>query len=88
MICMDKKRRIELRGLAQKLEATVHVGKEGASQMVVDEIVTQLDKHKLVKVRVLQSIERSREEIADELAKASESVLVEIRGRTIVLAKD
>jgi RNA-binding protein len=88
MICMDKKRRIELRGLAQKLEATVHVGKEGASQMVVEEIVRQLDKHKLVKVRVLQSIERSREEIADELAKASASFLVEIRGRTIVLARD
>jgi len=88
MICMDKKRRIELRGLAQKLEATVHVGKEGASKMVVEEIARQLDKHKLVKVRVLQSIERSREEIADELVKASGSVLVEIRGRTIVLAKD
>jgi RNA-binding protein len=88
MICMDKKRRIELRGLAQKLEATVHVGKEGASQMVVEEIVRQLDKHKLVKVRVLQSIERSREEIANELAKASASFLVEIRGRTIVLARD
>jgi len=88
MICMNKKRRIELRGLAQKLEATVHVGKEGASQMVVEEIVRQLDKHKLVKVRVLQSIERSREEIANELAKASASFLVEIRGRTIVLARD
>jgi RNA-binding protein len=88
MICMDKKRRIELRGLAQKLEATVHVGKEGASLMVVEEIVRQLDKHKLVKVRVLQSIERSREEIANELAKASASFLVEIRGRTIVLARD
>ena len=88
MICMDRKRRIELRGLAQKLEATVHVGKEGATQTVVEEIVRQLDKHKLVKVRVLQSLERSREEIADELAQASGSVLVEIRGRTVVLAKE
>jgi len=88
MICMDKKRRIELRGLAQKFDATVHVGKEGVSHKVVEEIVRQLDKHKLVKVRVLQSLERSREEIADELAKASGSDLVEIRGRTVVLAKE
>jgi RNA-binding protein len=88
MIRMNKKRRIELRGLAQKLEATVHVGKEGASQMVIEEIVRQLDKHTVVKVRVLQSIERGREEIADELARASGSVLVEIRGRTVVLAKE
>jgi len=85
---MDKKKIMELRAKGQSLQATVYVGKEGISDNVLDEIARQLDKHKLVKVRLLPAVEQDRKEAAQELAIKSSSVLVEVRGRTVLLAKE
>jgi RNA-binding protein len=85
---LEKKVIRELRGKAQALDATVHVGKEGITGSIVEELTKQLKKNKLVKVRLLPSLEMDREAAADQLAKASSSALVEVRGRTVVLAKD
>lgn len=88
MNAMDKKRIIELRGKAQALKPTVHVGKEGATDEVVAEIANQLKKNKLVKAKLLPSVEEDRRTVGQELAEKTGSVLIEIRGRTVVLAKD
>lgn len=85
---MDKKRIQELRGKAQSLTATVHVGKEGTTASVADEIRKQLEKNKLVKVRLLQSFEGDRDDAGKRLADASGATLVEVRGRTVVLARE
>ena len=85
---MEKKRIIELRGKGQALQATVYIGKEGITASVLDEIARQLDKHKLVKVKLLPALELDRKEAAAELAFRSASVLVEVRGRTVLLAKE
>ncbi len=85
---MDKKRIRELRGKAQSLDATVHVGKEGITETVAGELKKQLEKNKLVKVRLLQSFEEPMEEAGKRLADASGSTLVEVRGRTVVLARE
>lgn len=85
---MDKKRIIELRGKAQALTATVHIGKEGVTNTVIDEITKQLKKTKLVKVKLLPALEKDRREVGSELAKVTSSVLVEVRGRTVVLATE
>ncbi len=88
MIQMDKKRIIEFRGRAQGIRATIQVGKEGLTPAVIDEVVRQLKKNKLVKVKLLPSFEEDRRDSGDALARLSSSVLVEVRGRTVVLAKD
>ncbi|MGQ9587335.1 MAG: YhbY family RNA-binding protein [Thermoplasmata archaeon] len=85
---MDKRRTAELRGKAQMLRATVHVGKEGLSSSVLEELERQLKKAKLVKVRFLRSVEGDRKTAAEELAARTSSTLVETRGRTVVLAKE
>lgn len=85
---MDKKRIIELRGRAQALQATVHIGKDGITLTVIDEVARQLKKSKLVKVKLLPSSESERTEAGFALAGATSSTLVEIRGRTIVLATE
>ncbi|OGS42749.1 MAG: hypothetical protein A3K67_00480 [Euryarchaeota archaeon RBG_16_62_10] len=84
---MDKKRIIELRGAAQALRATVFVGKDGVTDAVLREIAAQLDKHGLVKVKLLPSFESDRKAAGDSLASVSGAVLIEVRGRTVVLAK-
>jgi len=85
---MEKKMIIELRGRAQQLRPTVHVGKEGITPAIIDELSQQLKKNKLVKVKLLSSFEADRHESAEKLAHVSSSVLVEVRGKTVVLARD
>jgi RNA-binding protein len=85
---MDKRRKAQLKGAAQHLEATVHVGKEGVTEKVVDEVRKQLKKKRLVKVKLLPSMEEDRHEAAERLAAGASAVLVEVRGRTAVLARD
>ncbi len=79
---------MELRISAQKLAPSVHVGKEGVTAKVLEELTRQLRKHKIVKVRVLSSFEEDRRSIASAIARETKSVLVDVRGSTIVLAED
>jgi RNA-binding protein len=85
---LDKKRIIELRGKAQALPSTVHIGKEGITQTIIAEITKQLKKTKLVKIKLLPALEMDRRETGLELAKATSSTLIEVRGRTVVLATE
>lgn len=77
----------ELRGEAQQLDAKLQVGKGGISEGLLEELQTMLKRDRLVKVRLLRSARagEDREAMAEELAEATESVLVETRGNTVVL---
>lgn len=66
----------------QDLKPTVWIGKQGCTETMIEEIVSQLKKRKMIKVKWLQNTEVDPEAIALQ-AKAK---LVEVRGRTMVLA--
>ena len=65
----------------QDLKPTVWIGKQGCTATMIDEIVEQLKKRTMIKVKWLQNIEVDPEEVASQ-ARAR---LVEVRGRTMVL---
>ena len=65
----------------QDLKPTVWIGKQGCTETMIDEIVEQLKKRKMIKVKWLQNIEIDPETVASQ-AKAT---LVDVRGRTMVL---
>jgi RNA-binding protein len=67
----------------QDLKPTVWIGRQGCTPTVIEEVMAQLKKRKVIKVKWLQNAEVDPEEIA-LMAKAR---LVEVRGRTIVLAE-
>jgi len=67
----------------QDLKPTVWIGKQGCTETMIDEIVTQLKKRTLIKVKWLQNTEVDPAAIAAQ-ARAR---LVEVRGRTMVLAE-
>lgn len=54
---MDSKTRAKLRGFANKIEASVIIGKEGITDNVLNQISMNLDAHELVKINVLSSDE-------------------------------
>jgi RNA-binding protein len=86
---MDTKRILELRGMAARMEAATHVGKNGVTPAIIDEISRQLKDNKLVKVKVLKSALEGapRDEIARQLAEKTGAELVDIKGNTVVLYK-
>ncbi len=84
----DKRMIIELRGKAQSLPCTLHIGKDGVTDTVLEELSRQLKKNKLVKVKVLPAVEDERKALGRELADATSSTMIEVRGRTVVLAKE
>jgi len=75
----------ELKGKGTELKATMHVGKDGVTEGVVEELMNQLKTSKLVKVKVLASSADQKREIAEELALKTGSTLLEVRGNTILL---
>ncbi len=88
MMATDKRRIIELRGKAQSLPCTLHIGKDGITDTVLEELSRQLKKNKLVKVKVLPAVEDDRKALGRELADSTSSTMIEVRGRTVVLAKE
>ena len=86
---MDKKRILELRSTAANIEPATHIGKNGVTDSLIEEINRQLKDNKLIKVKVLKSAMESmpREEIARQLAAKTGAELIEVRGNTVVLFK-
>lgn len=67
----------------QDLKPTVWIGKSGCTATMIDEIKAQLKKRKIVKVKWLQNTEIDPEAVASRTG----AELVEVRGRTLVLAE-
>ena len=67
--------------LMQDLKPTVWIGKQGCTETMIDEIVAQLKKRKVIKVKWLQNTEVD----PDTVALQAKADLLEVRGRTMVL---
>jgi RNA-binding protein len=65
----------------QDLKPTVWIGKQGCTETMIEEIVEQLKKRKMIKVKWLQNIEIDPEDVASQAGAR----LVDVRGRTMVL---
>ncbi|WP_321506875.1 YhbY family RNA-binding protein [uncultured Methanoregula sp.] len=66
----------------QDLKPTVWIGKQGCTDTMIEEIVAQLKKRKMIKVKWLQNTDVD----PDAVAQQAKAQLVEVRGRTMVLA--
>jgi RNA-binding protein len=67
----------------QDLKPTVWIGKQGCTEAAVKEIAAQLKKRKIIKIKWLQNTDVDPEAVA----AAANAVLVEVRGRTMVLTE-
>jgi RNA-binding protein len=66
---------------------TIWIGKEGLTPQISNEIDTQLDKHKMLKVKILRSAIQTETAkiIASEAAEQAGASLVEVRGHVFIL---
>jgi RNA-binding protein len=66
------------------IKPTIWIGKHGCSETIISEIIQQLEKRRIIKIKWLRNADVDPELIA-ELARAR---LVGVRGRTMVLKKE
>jgi len=74
----------KLKGQAQRLEASVRLGRGGVSPAFLAGLDRELTQHQLVKVR-LYDLKDQRHEIGEQLARESGSHLVTVIGHVVVL---
>ncbi len=67
------------------IDPTIHVGKEGVSDGVIEEIKTQIKRAKIIKVKMLPAAGEDIKDVAADIAKRAEVKCVETRGFTILL---
>jgi RNA-binding protein len=84
---MEKERLYQLKSEANQISPILNIGKNGVTDTLIEELNKQIKANRLVKVRVLKSAEEGKDvkAIAEEIADATRSTLIEVRGRTVVL---
>lgn len=82
---LDGKQKRYLRGLASTEKAIFQIGKDSLSDNLVEQVDHAIEKRELVKVSVLKNSPVDVKETAFDLARLTNSELVQVIGRTIVL---
>lgn len=77
-----------LRSEAHHLNAIFQIGKDGLHEKQIQGINEALEARELIKVKILETCTTSKDEIADELSNKTQSEVVQILGRTIILYKE
>ena len=81
------KQRAYLRGLAQNLNAIFQIGKNGMNENQIKQIIDALEARELVKISLLDTVFENKNEIANELARQTQSDVVQVIGKKITLYK-
>lgn len=85
---ISSKQRSYLRGLAQQVDPTVYIGKQGLTENVVKEIDTGLVCRELVKIKLQEGADLDPKEVANEMAEKLGAEFVQAIGRKFVLYRE
>jgi RNA-binding protein len=86
-LSLNTKQKQFLKGLAHPLNPLVQVGKEGLSSGLIATTNQELSIHELIKVKLGSNSGLDKNEASVEIAEKTESVLVQLIGKTFVLYK-
>jgi RNA-binding protein len=81
-IALTGAQKSRLRGLGQRIEASIKIGKEGVTPTIVGELRRQLGAHELVKLRFLGSPRDERATLCIKLSEESGGIFVGSVGQT------
>ncbi len=79
----------KLKENAKILEPVIRIGKNGLTESTIKEIKKQLNKKKLVKVKLLRAFVEGKDKklVADKIAEETNSRLIDLVGFVVVLYK-
>ena len=82
---LTSKDRASLRKIANSLDTILQVGKGGISEQVVKQADDALEAREIIKGKVLENAPAFAREVAEELASATNSEVVQVIGTKFVL---
>lgn len=85
---MKGRERAQLRAEAHHLKPTVHVGQHGLTPSVIGSLDDALRTRELVKVKLGNKDDAKPKDVANSLALATNSAVVQVIGRTATLFRE
>lgn len=85
---LSGKEKRNLRAQANKLHALFQVGKDGTTYNLFKTVSDSLEAHELIKISVLKTCPQEVREVAFDIASNTNSEIVQIIGRVIVLFRE
>lgn len=84
-IYMNSKQRAYLRGLANNLTSIFQVGKNGISDNLLKQVNDALEAREVIKINVLETSPEEIFDVANSIAKATNSEVVQTVGNKITI---
>ena len=75
------KQRAFLKGLVQKTEVSLIIGKNGCSESVTEQLEQILEKRELVKIKLLDNVTEDKEEIVQRILDSLQAVFEQFIGK-------
>ena len=82
---MTSKQRAYLRGLANPITAILQIGKNGINENLIQQVDDALEARELIKLSVLETAPEDNRSLAESLAAATNSDVVQVIGNKITL---
>ncbi|MBF0500528.1 MAG: ribosome assembly RNA-binding protein YhbY [Candidatus Riflebacteria bacterium] len=82
---LSSKQRKFLESLAHSLEPVVRIGKFGVTPTLVQTVHENLSTQELIKIKILESAEVDKNEVAEILVEKTNATKIQIIGRIIIL---
>lgn len=77
-----------LKGIGHHLNPVVIIGGNGLTDTVIEEIARALNDHELIKVKIPVGSKDEREAVAEQIAEATGSTLINSIGRVVLLLRE
>ena len=84
---MPKRTMKEIKRIGADLKPTIHVGKDGITDSLIEEVKLQVKTRKVVKIRLLPASGEETDVIAKDISERSGAVLVDARGSVVLLTQ-
>ncbi len=84
---MTSKERAYLKGIAMNMDPILHIGKSTVTPEITQAVHEALEARELIKINVLKNCFDDPRSIAERLAERTNSQVVQVIGRRIVLYK-
>jgi RNA-binding protein len=85
---MTSKQRAYLKGIAMKTEPIFQIGKSSLTPELIEAVREALEARELIKISVLKNCTDEPKELAQMLAERTQSEVVQVIGKKLVLYKE
>jgi RNA-binding protein len=85
MLKLTGKQKNYLRGLGHHLKPLVQIGKDGLTADFVENLDAELERHELIKIKVLENAPEDKKSIAASIEKKAGCAVVQIIGKIVLV---